>query len=445
MGLVRSAATGLALTLATVAGVGFGAWRLANDAQRGAEAQATRAPVERVFAVNAARFAPTTYAPVIEAFGEVVAARSLRVSAGVRGRVAALAPEFRDGGRVAAGALLLRIDEADLAAALAEAENALAAARAEAAEARQSVRSAELERAAAGAQLALRRAGLDRQRGLAARGVAPQASVDEAELALAAAEQSAASRAQALLTAELRVPRADLSVERAALAASEAARMLGEAVLVAPFAGVLAETAAQPGDLVAAGAPLGLLIDLDALEVAFQVTNAEYARLLDEAGALRPLAASVRLALGEAAAEAPARLAREGAVIAAGRTGRTLFASIEPGAAPALRPGDFVAVRVTEPPLAGVAVIPAAAATEDGRVLLIDGDDRLRETRLRILRREGAALVVEGAPAGAAYVAARSALLGPGVRVRPSFAAEAGSPAAAAAPGPGAPARDAPG
>jgi hypothetical protein len=100
-----------------------------------------------------------------------------------------------------------------------------------------------------------------------------------------------------------------------------------------------------------------------------------------------------------------------------------------------LRPGDFVTVEIAEPPLEGVAVIPASAVTEDGRALVIGADDRLEEVRVRILRRRGAEMIVDDAPFGRLMVAERLPQLGAGVKVRvprPPGAAEDPGPSAAA-------------
>jgi hypothetical protein len=64
-----------------------------------------------------------------------------------------------------------------------------------------------------------------------------------------------------------------------------------------------------------------------------------------------------------------------------------------------------------------VAVIPASAATEDGRILTVSPDHRLRERRATILRRQGNQLVITEPPE-APVVAVRKPQLGPGVKVK---------------------------
>jgi hypothetical protein len=66
-----------------------------------------------------------------------------------------------------------------------------------------------------------------------------------------------------------------------------------------------------------------------------------------------------------------------------------------------------------------VAVIPAAAVSPAGGILVLGEGERLEEVTVRILRRQGDRLIVAGAPFGREYVTERQPQLGPGVLVRP--------------------------
>jgi len=424
---------GLTLLALGVALAALGALSLMRSIE-GREAAAPRAAEERGVAVATAVLERVTAHPVIEAFGEIRSWRTLRVSAQASGRIVALAAQFRDGGRVRAGETLVGIDPADYAARVEDAEVALAEAQADAAEARQSVRSAEVELESAQTQRALRTSTLERQKALAGRGVASASVVDEAELALAAVEQVVASREQAVLTARLRIDRADLAVRRAALTLDEARRRLAETEVVAPFDGLLAEVSATLGDIATANQALASLIDPTALEAAVTLSSAEFSRLLGSDGALMRLPVMVTLALDDQPLSVSGALDRADAATGEGRAGRVVHVRLDLGPDTVLRAGDFVTARINEPPLEGVAVIPAAAATEDGRILIVDGEGRLREAAVRILRRDGDNLIVADAPFGATYVTARAPQLGPGLKVRRSDASAAPG-ALSAAPG----------
>lgn len=415
--LMRSLA-GLALFVAAIGLVAWGGWRVAAVMAEKPAPAARGTAEERVFAVDIGRVALGPERPVIAAWGEIRSWRTLELRPSVAGRIVELAEHFRDGAEVAAGDLLFRIDPEEYEAAVADAEAAIRDAEADLAEARQAVEVARLEKAAAETQRLLRETGLQRRKDLMGRGVATRAEVEEAELSLAAAAQAAAGRAQMLISAEIRIERAQLALERARIAAADARRVLAKTAYRAPFDGRIGAVSAVLGGLVGANERLGDLFDTSELEAAFRVSNAEFARLLDDQARLRKLPAEVRLELDDKPVFAPGRIERAGAVIGAGETGRLVYARLDVSSAALLRPGDFVSVRIEEPALADVARLPAAAVSQAGEMLLIDGEDRLRPLMVDILRRQRDEVIVAGAPEGARYLRARAPQLGPGVRVR---------------------------
>jgi len=66
--------------------------------------------VEKVWNVRATEVRFADHQPVLELFGELVAMRERTLEAPVAGRVIHVAPELVDGGRVAAGTVLVRLD-----------------------------------------------------------------------------------------------------------------------------------------------------------------------------------------------------------------------------------------------------------------------------------------------------------------------------------------------
>ncbi|PZX19562.1 biotin/lipoyl-binding protein [Palleronia aestuarii] len=377
-----------------------------------------REPNEQVFAANVVEIAPSRITPVLTSFGEVRSRRNSEVRASVSGRVEALGPGVEEGGAVAEGDLILRIDPAEAETALALADTDVADAEAELREARDAVGLAQDDLANAEAQVALRDRALERQRDLATRGIGSEAAVETAELAEVAAEQSVLSRRQALAEARARVATAETALARQRIARDEAARAVTDTEVRAAFDGVLSDLVAVRGGLVGQNERLADLIDPDALEIAFRVSTPEYARLLDAEGRLAARDVAVMLEVGGFAIETPARITRESAAVGEAETGRQLFARLERPAG--FRPGDFARVMVEEPPLDDVARLPADAVGADGTVLVLGAEDRLQLGEVELLRRQGDEVLVraEGL-AGREVVAERSPLLGQGIRVRP--------------------------
>ncbi|MCB1328348.1 MAG: secretion protein HlyD, partial [Maritimibacter sp.] len=176
------------------------------------------------------------------------------------------------------------------------------------------------------------------------------------------------------------------------------------------------------------------------IEVAFRVTSNQFSRLLNDQGSLRKADMVVEVQRGRQITELPAKLDRAGAEIAEDKVGRLVYAKLVAPDASFVQPGDFVTVRIPERPLDNVATIPAAAATTDGRILLLGDDNRLEEVQATLLRHQGDDLIVTDVPFGRQYVTARALQLGAGIQVTPvaPAAPEAGTAAPVAAEAPAA-------
>lgn len=383
---------------------------------------------ERVFAAEVATVTLGTHSPILTAFGEIRSRRTLELRAPAEGMVIELAPSFEEGGAVAAGQILMRIDPTQADSALASARTDLRDAEAELADATRAVDLAAEDVAAARVQADLRARALVRQQDLLARGVGSTARVEEAELAAANAAQSVLSRRQALAQAEARRAQADTALERRRIALAEAERARAETVLRAEFDGVLAGVGLVEGRLVNRNEQIARLIDPDALEVAFRISTAQYARLVGAAGALPEARVRVILDVFGLDLASGAVLTRESGAVEAGQSGRLLFARID--APRGLRVGDFVRVELEEPPLENVARLPATALGSDGHVLALGPEDRLEAVSVEVLRRQGDDVLIR-APglAGREVVLARTPVLGAGIRINPIRDAGAVAPA----------------
>ncbi|WP_417740764.1 efflux RND transporter periplasmic adaptor subunit [Salipiger sp.] len=383
-----------------------------NDEPRVPEAR------ERVFAVNVTPARFETVTPVLTAFGEVQSRRTLELRSAIEGTLVDLAPDFVDGGRVEAGELLARIDPADMEAELARTESAVVDAEAELREARRAVTLEQDAVTAAREQAALRQRAFERQTDLAARDVGTAAAVEEAELTASSARQAVVTARQSLALAEARVDQAQTSLTRARIARDDAQRRVDETEIRAGFAAQLSDVAVVAGRRVSANEQLAVLVDPDALEVAFRVSTLQYARLLDDSRRLRRVPVTARLELYGGNLVAEGTLSREGAAVGEGQTGRVLYATLDQAAG--FKPGDFVTVEVTEPALDRVARLPATALDPAGTVLVVGQDERLEDVPVTLVRRQGDDVLLRGeALEGRDVVMQRTPLLGAGIKVRP--------------------------
>ena len=379
---------------------------------------------ERVFAVNVVTAKARSIVPEMTSFGEIRSQRVLDLRATAKGPVVELAKGFVDGGAVRAGDLLVRIDPRDAQAALARAQGDLAEARAEADEANAALLLAQDELKAAEGQAQLRLRALQRQKDLRNRKVGTDAAVEAAELAEAAARQAVLSRRQAVQQAKARITRAATRLTLQKVNLEEAERRLQDTAIYAAFDGILDQVNVVPGAVVAPNERLARLIDDKALEVSFRLSTSQYARLLDENGNLDNAPVKVVLDVFGVDLVAKGHISRESAEVGEGQTGRQLFATLD--AAKGFKPGDFVTVRIAEPELQDVIVLPAAAVDAAGTVLLVGKEDRLEQVQVDLLRRQGDDVILRAPDIiGRQVVTARTPLLGQGIKVRPLLAEEA--------------------
>ncbi len=411
---------GVALMALTIALVGAGLRTLsvsiaAHEAGKSRKAQDR----ERVYTVKVAPVALITTQPKILSYGEIESGRSLELRAVRGGALVEIGPEFRDGGIVEAGTLLFATNPADAQSARDLAETELLDAEGELIDAGVDVELAGIELISAQRQLDLRKAAETRQRDLVKRGVGTDSALETAALAMSSAEQSLAGRRQAVARAEARVKRAEVGVKRRKIALTEAERVLADTRLTAPFSGVLSGVSAVEGRLVSPNETLGTLIDPTALEVAFRVSTAQYARLVRSGTALPDIAFKTTLALDGAPVTVSGQLDRVGAEVGDTQTGRLLFGRLDAVTPGSLLPGDFVSVSITEPELTGVSEVSSEAVNSNARMLLLSDDERLEAVQVAIERRQGDSVIVRGLPEGREYVTIQQPQLGPGVKVKP--------------------------
>ncbi|WP_138465097.1 efflux RND transporter periplasmic adaptor subunit [Poseidonocella sp. HB161398] len=418
MGFLRRIVIGLVLMALSLGAVSLAVYKVVGAIRIAmSDSAPPLAPREVVRSVNTVVYAPGEHLPVLTAYGEIQARRMLEIRATAAGTVVELAPNFEDGGRVAADELLVRVDPVPAQAELDVARANLSEAEADLRDAERSLDLAREDVEAAGEQYALRRRALDRQQDLVSRGVGTAALAEEAALSASSARQAEVSARQAQATAEARIDTARTVRTRAAIAVSEAERTLAETEIRARFAGTLSGVTLVEGGLVSTNEILAQLVDPDALEVAFRISTAQHARLLDAEGRLSGLPVTAVLDVAGLELEVPGVIDRESAIVGDGQTGRLVYARLDRAAG--LRPGDFVTVKVAEPVLEQVAELPSTALGPNGMVLALSEDDRLEEVPVELLRRQEKTVLVRGDLEGRRVVAERTPLLGAGLKVRP--------------------------
>ena len=342
---------------------------------------------EKVWPVRTVKGTLGSVQPDLQFFGEIVAGREVELRPLVGGRAIEVGPNFRDGGRVLAGDLLMAIDPFTYEQAVDEAEADLAEARA---------RLQELESDAASAKAMLehdrkvedlRQRDLERFEELSRRGAASAKSFDDAQMSLLTAEEKVIERRYAIERLDANLARQKATIRKLEVQARRAARDLEQTELTAPFAGYLTDIAAEVGKQVSQSDPVARLIDAAGLEVRFNVGWQQYRELL-EGGDLIGRPIQVVWGLHGEGRRFSATIDRTGSEIDTASGGIAVFARIEAGEGlHLLRPGAFVEIILPGPRYDGVLRLPEAAWYE-GKVMLVN-DGRLAARPATLVRRLG--------------------------------------------------------
>jgi RND family efflux transporter MFP subunit len=397
-----------------VAGVGGFVWL--------AETRPTLEPtvaVERVWPVEAAAVRLADHQPTLALYGEVVAGRAADARAAVAGEVVEVGPVFRDGALAEAGDLLVAIDPADYESALAESRAQLREAEARLAElrARRDLEAAALERDRD--ILALAERDMERRRRLADRGTISTQALDTAEQEVLRVRQTVAMRENTLDAEAARIAQQQAAIERLEAQVARAGRDLARSRITAPFTGLVSDTDVELGERVNVGERVAGLIDPARLEARFQLSEAQYGRLLACADGLTGRPVTVLWEVGATRLEFPATVDRIDAEIRMDTGGVAVFATLDGlSTGTALRPGAFVAVRLPGCGYRAVARVPATAVHDGDRVYVVDADDRLSERTVEVAGADGETLLIaDGLAEGDRVVTTRFSEIEPGARV----------------------------
>jgi membrane fusion protein, multidrug efflux system len=329
------------------------------------------------------------------------------------------APALVEGGRVAAGELVVRIDPFHYRIALRE----LAAQRQEAAARRTELQGTlEAERTMLRldeSQLELARRDLARREQLHGSAVGSEKALDDARMAVARHEAGLAQRRQTIASQEAKLVQQEAVIERLDAAVERAERDLANTELRAPFAALVTEITAAVGKHLGVGDPVARLIDESRIEIRFTLADAEFGRLWQDGLIGRELQAHWRL--GSTTFPIEGRIARVQSTIDPSAGGVEVYAEItaNPHAAP-LRPGAFVEVVLPDRLHEQVVELPASALFHGDTVYAIE-DGRLLPRPVELVADLGARILVRGEfDSGEPVVTSRLAEIGPGLKVEVS-------------------------
>ena len=374
---------------------------------------------ERVFAVNVETLNKQIASPKILSYGEIYSKRMLEIRPLVSGRLDYVSEKFVEGGYVKSGDILFRLNQKDYLNELEIAEIDLEDTKAQLSEAISKLDYANLEFEVSESQLNLRKNALDRQTQLAESGLITSSQLENTQLAYSSSKQQFLNKQNLVKSSKNAIDKLKIQLKRRSISIDKAKRILDETEIKAPFDGIIASVNILPGSVINKNEKLGTLLDPNSLEVMFNLSANEFARVIDKDGKLLNLDITAYLKLSNNDIPFSGKIERINPEIMNIGSGRKLFASINLGENKTLRPGDFVVLEIKEPSLKNITVLPSSAVTIDGKIFIVEEDNRLKEIEVTILRRQGNEVIVSGAPTDKEYVMQRSPQLGNGLKIKP--------------------------
>ena len=377
-----------------------------------------RSPLEeKVHLVGTVTALRTTITPQLVLYGHIVAGREVELRPLVSGRVVRVSPNFSDGGIVHENDLVVEIDPFGYRIVVAERRSQLTEAQGRLTELRADLKgeSALIEHERA--QSELHRRDLARRQALFDRGAGTEKSLDDAKLALNIQEQRLEDRLRRVTTLAARIDQQIAAISRAEGALAQAEQDERDTRLLAPFDGFLHEISTGIGKRVGANDKIVRLIDANRFEAKFQVTDAQYGRLISD-GKIVGTPATVVWKTAGRDFSFDARIARVSGSVSSGSGGVHLFASLQgTDTSTLLRPGVFVEVTMQDASYEDVYQLPEEALQENRFTYAVNGD-RLEQRRVAVAGRVRNDVLVRGQIRDGDRIVARTfPEIGPGVKV----------------------------
>ena len=330
---------------------------------------------EKAWLVSAVPAASGTWAPTLTLYGRVESLWSSQLTAGIAADV--LEVHVLEGDEVAAGQLLVSLDERDARLLLRqrEAELAEAQARIESEKSRHAGDLAALPRERE--LLELTRAEVQRLTGLVKKQVSAQSQLDTARQAEEKQAISLTARNQSIRDHDARLAQLEAARAKAEALRDQAQLELERCRVVAPFRGRVARVLVSPGRRVRVGDALLEVYDTDALVVRAQLPNRHLA-VIREA---RAAGESLRVEGELDGRPVRARLLRLAGQVDDATGGVEALFALDDGS-DLLQQGRFVRLDLRLPQRHGLIALPHEAIYGGDRIYTIDGDSRMRPVRV---------------------------------------------------------------
>ncbi len=359
---------------------------------------------EQVWPINAVQAEFSDFQPRIRLYGNTISGRRVELRALVSGEIEAAGAGLKNGGVVAKGDVLLRIDPFQYRGALDEAEAKLAEARAKYREIEATIASERDALKRSKEQLVIARRDLERAVPLVKRGAVSKKVADDRRMIVSEREQALELRGNNLDVQQARADQQRAIIAQLDWKLRQAKRNLDDTVLKAPFDAYVSAVSAEVGRIVSANDQVATLLDRDWVEVRFTLTNAQYGRIVSQQSDVVGRAVEILWQIGDKPVRYQATIERVAAEISAERGGVDVFARIRDPRKPVpIRPGAFVEVTLTDRLYSGVVRLPQTALYGGDTVFVVE-QGRLQARKVELVGAAGTDVLVRGGLASGDHV-----------------------------------------
>lgn len=346
---------------------------------------------ERSFTVAASVPQLGTFSPTVQAFGAVVAGRTIDMRAQVSGQAVEVSPNMVVGGEVAKGELLVRIDSFSYDGAVRDSEAALADSRLQLIVVEEELRLEQVNFDVAEEQLVLAQKDLTRAQSLLASGSVTDKAIEDRELLVSQRQQATAQRLSNLKVQQASIDRQTTAIARAEWVLAQAQRDLENIEIRAPFDGVVTSKSAELDRVISNNEVVAQLYERNSLEVRFTLSDRQYGKLVS--AGLVGRAVTAIWDIDPNPLEVSGVIVRAGAEVNAALGGVEVFARLEGAGITSLRPGTFVEIQVSGLSYEDALLLPETAIYENDHFYVVR-DRRMARVDAVLLARDGRNVIV---------------------------------------------------
>lgn len=373
---------------------------------------------ERVWTVAAVPVEIKDQSVDLNLFGSLKAVRDVELRSLVGGEVIEVGENFREGGLLEKGDLLVRVDPFEFEASLNENKASLLEARSRLNElvATQDSEIAALNREREVLERDVRN--VERAESLAKRGNISVKSLDDARSALSRQRQTVELREAQLEILKARIGQQRAVIDRLEVGVLRAERDLKNTSLRAPFRGYVTEVNAEFGKNIGASDKVARLIDATKMEARFLLSDSQYGLLLGSNDGIIGRPITVTWQSGDAELAFSGRVARLSPEISSDTGGVEVFAVLDPSEYTLyLRPGAFVEVVLSGNRYPNTARLSDSSLFNGDTVYVVE-EGRLQPRKVEIVARNGDEILLRGDISdGDLVVTTRLPEIGPNLKV----------------------------